>query len=105
MDGFTEITIFDGYGEFMVHLDSKGEPIRMYTYVSELFSKSTAFNKAASRFYDEDDIFTQLHNRANFKESKHNPLFVYAKSLSFVKMCWDMYLQDLVSEEDMEQFA
>ncbi len=93
---FIEITVADGHGEFMVHLDESGEPIRMYAYVKDLGSWPK------DKSYDEDEAEwaeREVFHKARYRPGR-NPLFWHARSKVWVKRVWEAYLRKWVSQDD-----
>jgi hypothetical protein len=75
---FVEISVSDDPGEFMVHLDPNGNPIRLYTYEEDvgLWPKDKDYDESDAEWAER-----KVYDRENYeKENKLNSLFVYAKS-------------------------
>lgn len=90
MKCFTEVTIADGYGEFMVHL-VEGEPVALYVYREDLHVTLPYAPR-------ESNPESELYDSRNYKPGL-NPLFIHAKSKAFVRRMWNGYLERFYNPE------
>lgn len=98
---FIEVTVADGFGEFMVHLDESGEPVRMYTYAEDVghHPKDRGYAEVESEWAEREVLHSSNYTRGR------NELFVYAKSIAWVRRVWTAYLRRYVSPDDEEDIA
>jgi len=91
MKTFTEVTVSDGYEEFMVHL-VEGEPVRLYVY-ARMFTGHDAGYTPGERTAE-----SAAYNPDNYKPGT-NPLFIHCRSLYLVRRIWSGYLEEFYDPE------
>ncbi len=100
---FQEITVSDGFAEFMVHLDREGNPLDFYVYRKDIekIPDYGYYVEEGDSDTAEDRMEHEIHRMKNYRDGI-NPVFVHSKSKQFTKKAWELYLSKWADHEDIK---